>query len=383
MALSRFEPVHALPLQIMCAREGIAGGRPKPLPMVLDSPYEIARVDASGMLSMVLRLGPMISEGWHAAAGIHPPVARPTAAVVCGMGGSGIGGDLLQVLLAPASPVPVVCVRGDRLPAFVGPDTLVFLCSYSGDTEETLACGDVAVAAGAVPVVVTSGGRLASRTRERGHPLVVVPGGLQPRAALPFLLMPLLRIAAAAGLGREREADAREAAGLLSDLANLWNPEVPSAANPAKRLAEALRGTLPVIYSASPDTEPAARRWKTQLNENSKVHAVYGSFPEIAHNEVVGWDGAGNDAQPRSVVVLRDRDDGPASEGRVEAARSAAFLRARSISDVWSVGSGRLARVFSLILFGDLVSVYLAVLRGVDPTPVAVIDAIKQRPRHV
>lgn len=378
MVLSMFEPVHTLPLQIS-AHQGIPGRRPKPLPMVLDSPHEIARVDASGMLSVVLRLGPMISEAWHAAAGIAPPVARPTAVVVCGMGGSGIGGDLLQVLLAPASPVPVVCVRGDRLPAFVGPDTLVFVCSYSGDTEEALACGDAAVAAGAVPVAVTSGGRLASRARERGHPLVAVPAGLQPRAALPFLLMPLLRVASAAGLARAREADAHEAAGLLSDLANLWNPEVPSAANPAKRLAEALHGTLPVIYSASPGTEPAARRWKTQLNENSKVQAVYGSFPEIAHNEVVGWDGAGDEAPPRSVVVLRDHDDGPVSEGRVEAARSTAFQSARSISDVWSVGSGRLARVFSLILFGDLVSVYLAVLRGVDPTPVAAIDAIKQR----
>ncbi len=186
---------------------------------------------------------------------------------------------------------------------------------------------------------------------------------------------------AAADLGREREADAREAADLLSDLANQWHPDVGSAANPAKRLAEALHGTLPVIYGASPGTEPVARRWKTQLNENSKVHAVYGSFPEIVHNEVVAWDGAGDNVPPRSVVVLRDRDDGPASEGRIEAARSAAFQRARSISDVWSVGSGRLARVFSLILFGDLVSVYLAVLRGVDPTPVAAIDAIKQRLR--
>jgi glucose/mannose-6-phosphate isomerase len=347
--------------------------------MGLDSPHEIARVDASGMLSVVLRLGPMISEGWHAAAGIDPPVVRPTAVVVCGMGGSGIGGDLLQVLLAPAAPAPVVSVRGGGLPAFVGPETLVFLCSYSGNTEETLMCGDAAVAARAVPVAVTSGGRLASRARERGHPLVVVPAGLQPRAALPFLLMPLLRIAATAGLGRDRETEAREAAGLLSDLANQWNPDVGSAANPAKRLAEALYGTLPAIYSASPGTEPVARRWKTQLNENSKVHAVYGSFPEIVHNEVVAWDGAGDDAHARSVVVLRDRDDGPASEGRVEAARSAAFLRARSISDVWSVGSGRLARLFSLILFGDLVSVYLAVLRGVNPTPVAAIDAIKQQ----
>jgi glucose/mannose-6-phosphate isomerase len=347
--------------------------------MVLDAPHEIARVDASGMLSAVLRLGPMIVEGWGAADGIEPPVARPTAVVACGMGGSGIGGDLLQGLLAPSSPVPVVCVRGDRLPAFVGPETLVFLCSYSGNTEETLMCGDAAVAAGAVPVAVTSGGRLASRARQRGHPLVVVPAGLQPRAALPFLLMPLLRVAAAAGLAREREADAREAAGLLSDLANQWNPEVPSTANPTKRLAEALHGTLPVIYGTAPGTAPVARRWKTQLNENSKVHATCGSFPEIVHNEVVGWEGAGDDALPRSVVVLRDRDDGAVGEERVRAARSTAFRRARSIAEVWSVGSGRLARVFSLILFGDLVSVYLAVLRGVDPTPVAVIDAIKRR----
>jgi glucose/mannose-6-phosphate isomerase len=354
--------------------------------MVLDAPDEIARVDASGMLQAVLRLGPMVTEGWEAAAGMVPPVTRPTAAVVCGVGGSGIAGDLLQGLLAPVSPVPVVCVRDDRLPAWVGPDTLVFLCSYSGDTEETLACGSAAVAAGAVPVAVTSGGRLAADARGRGHPLVLVPSGWQPRAALPLLLMPLLRIAAAAGLaGGEPdvcEADVREAAGLLSDLAGLWGPDVASDTNPAKRLATVLCGTLPIIYSASPSTEAVARRWKTQLNENSKVYAIYGSFPEIAHNEVVGWADADEQGLARTVVVLRDLDDGPASDRRLEAARRTVLRGARNISEVWSVGEGRLARVFSLVLFGDLVSVYLAVLRGVDPTPVEAIDAIKQQVRH-
>lgn len=350
--------------------------------MVLDDPGEMARVDASGMLRAVLRSGPMIVDGWHAAIQVDPPVVRPTAVAVCGMGGSGIGGELLQALLAPTSPVPIVCVRDERLPAFVGPQTLLFLVSYSGNTEETLACGDAAVAAGARPVAVTSGGRLARFARERGHPLIAVPAGFQPRAALPFLLLPLLRVAAAAGLADEREADIREAAGLLADLARLWAPEVPSPANPAKRLAASLVGTQPVIYGASSGTEPVARRWKTQLNENSKIHAAYGSFPEAAHNEVVGWAGAGDEAVLRSVVVLRDREDGPTVEERLDAVRSAALSRARSISDVWSVGSGRLARVLSLVLFGDLVSVYLAILRGVDPTPVAAIEAVKERLRR-
>lgn len=349
--------------------------------MVLDEAGRIAHIDAGGMLALVGRMGPMIEEGWEVAAGVPVPVKRPSAVVVCGMGGSGIGGDLLRSLLAPDAPVPVVTVKGERLPAFVGPDTLVFACSVSGNTGETLAAFQAAAEAGASPLAVTSGGLLAEGARALGHPLVLVPGDMPPRAALPFLLMPMLRAASTAGLSPIDEPDVKEASALLRDLARGWAPEVPTAGNPAKQLAAAMHGAIPVIYAASPATEPAAQRWKTQLNENSKVFAVWNAFPELTHNETVGWEGVKGGDPALSVVVLRDRQDPDRSALMVEAVRDILAHRARVVTEVWSQGGGMLARLFSLILLGDLVSCYLAVIRDVDPTPVRPIEDVKKRLR--
>ncbi|MGQ0569966.1 MAG: bifunctional phosphoglucose/phosphomannose isomerase [Armatimonadota bacterium] len=346
--------------------------------MVLDDSREIARVDTGGMVSLVQRLGPMVAEGWEAAATLRAPSGPLAAVVVCGMGGSGIGGDLLGSLLAESSPVPVLTVKADRLPAFVGRDTLVFVCSYSGNTEETLAAYDAAHHAGASIVAVTSGGTLAQRARERGDPVVTIPPGCQPRAALPYLLMPMLRVTAGVGIARISEADVKEAATLLTDLAGQWGPAARLADNPAKGLAVALRDAMPVIYAASPNMEPVAQRWKTQFNESSKILALWNTFPELTHNDVVGWERVA-DGPALHVVVLRDQDDGARNSLRVEAASHLAFRGARGVTEVQSVGTSRLARAFSLIMLGDFVSCYLAVLRGVDPTTVAMIDRIKER----
>jgi glucose/mannose-6-phosphate isomerase len=349
--------------------------------MILDKADTIARIDAGGMLALVGRMGAMVEEAWEAAADLPLTAQRPAAVAVCGMGGSGIGGDLLRSLLAPDAPVPVVTVKGERLPAFVGPGTLAFACSYSGNTGETLAAFGAAAEAGATPIAVTSGGALAEGARALGYPLVLVPGGLPPRSALPFLLMPMLRAASDAGLSRIGEPDVREASALLNDLARMWAPGVPLADNLAKHLAVTMGGTIPVIYAASPATEPAAQRWKTQLNENSKVFAAWNTFPELTHNETVGWEGVRGGDPALSVVVLRDRQDPARSALMVEAVRDLLAGRAREVTEVWSRGEGLLARLFSLILLGDLASCYLAVLRGVDPTPVRSIEEVKARLR--
>ncbi|MDQ7859046.1 MAG: bifunctional phosphoglucose/phosphomannose isomerase [Armatimonadota bacterium] len=341
---------------------------------VLDDAERIGRLDPSGMLDAIARLGAMVAEGWDAAAGLVRPSRAPSVLLVAGMGGSAIGGDLLRALLMPDAPVPVVVVRDERLPAFVGPQTLVVACSYSGNTEETLAAYGAARARQASVVVVTSGGELAARARAHGHPVVAVPGGLQPRAAVALLLLPLVRLACELGLGAP-EPQIGRARALLDGLAARWGPAVPVAENAAKRLAAAASG-LPAIYAASPATEPVALRWKTQINENAKRPAVWGALPEIAHNEVVGWEGG--PGAPEAVIVLRDADDGPRAGVRVEAVRTLLGDRARPFAEVWSQGADRLERLLSLVLLGDFVSAYLAVLGGVDPTPVAAIDRVKR-----
>ncbi len=347
--------------------------------MALDDPHAIARIDTAGMLGLTQRLGAMVAEGWEAAADLVAPRDRPAAIVTVGMGGSGIGGDLLSALLAPTAPVPVVVVKDERLPAFVDPRTLVFACSYSGNTEETLAAYGEAAGRGASIVAVTSGGQLAAQARAAGHPVVLIPGGLPPRASLPYLLMPMLHACRRLGLTDIGEVDIDETAEVLADLDGRCGPAVPSADNPAKRLAAALRGAIPVIYAASPATGPVAQRWKTQLNENSKVFAVWNTFPELTHNETVGWEGVADGGPPLYAVVLRDRGDALRAAVQVEVTRDLMLRRARGQAEIWSQGSGRLARVFSLILFGDLVSSYLAVLKRVDPTPTESIAMMKQR----
>jgi glucose/mannose-6-phosphate isomerase len=347
--------------------------------MVLDDPAATVRLDRNDMLGLVGHLGPMLLKGWQAAAGLRLSRLRPAAIVAAGLGGSGIGGDVLRALLAPVATVPVLPVKDDRLPAFVGPQTLVCVCSYSGNTHEALAMFDAARSAGASVVAITSGGTLADRARAAGEPLITVPPALPPRAALPYSLAPMLRAVAAAGAQGPGEDDIREAAGVLDDLAGRRGPSVPASQNPAKQLAVRIAGATPMIYAASSLMAPAAMRWKAQCNENAKCHAVWGAFPDLAHNEVVAWAGDATAASGRFVVILRDAEDGPLAAGQVAAARELAFGRAAGLEEVWPEGRSRLARLLSVIQLGDYVSVYLALLAGVDPTPVEAITAMKAR----
>ncbi len=344
---------------------------------VLDNPAAVAGADAQHMLGAIGRFGDMLMDGWQAAGGIAGPLAAPAAVVVCGLGGSAIGGDLLAALLAPSSPVPVICVRDEALPAFVGPRTLVFACSYSGNTVETLAAYEAARQVSARIVVVTSGGRLASLARDSGEGLALVPSGMQPRAALPLLIAPMLRLAGDCGLTAIDEQQMRAAAGHLMDLAARWGPRTPAVDNPAKALAIGLQGAIPVVYASTPRLAPAARRWKTQLNENSKVLAAADVFPELLHNEIVGWESVRGGSPRLHVVVLREPGEGLQAGRRIEAARAHGLERAGGITEIWARGEAFLERILSLVIFGDLVSAYLAILAGIDPTPVEPIARIK------
>ncbi len=361
------------------AMEKEASRRQDAAAAALDEPAHAARIDRSGMLDRTLRMGAMLLEGWEAASGVVPPAARPTAVVVAGMGGSGVGGDMLRALLAGTSPVPIVGVKDYRLPAFVGPTTLLLACSYSGDTEETLSAYAAARASGASIVAVTSGGSLAGRAQADGHQVVRIPAGLPPRAALPYLMLPLLRLTRDSGLSSMGDEEVREASLLLVRLASLWGPEVAAGENPAKTLAIYLFGGLPAVYSASPLLEPVAVRWKTQLNENSKLFACANTFPELSHNEAEGWAGLARAGLPLRAVVLRDRREDPAAALRIRLARETLEGLAGEVREARSQGEGLLARLFSLIILGDLVSCYLALMAGVDPTPVEIITQTKAR----
>ena len=345
--------------------------------MEFANPKERHRRDPSGMLDLILRFPQMCAEAWALPAQPELPALRPQHIVALGMGGSGIGGDVLRAVLYDEASVPVTSTKEYRVPAFIGPGSLVFACSYSGNTEETLAAYDDAAARGARCVVITSGGELLRRARERRHPAVVVPPGLPPRAALAYMFLPMLALLGRAGIVRSYDAELREAVSAVKGTVERLGPDGGDSS--ARRLAEALVGRIPVVYSALPFLEPAAQRWKDQFNENAKTFAVWNTFPELNHNETVGWGVDPALARVIHVIILRDPRE-PARLGqRVTITKELAFRKAAGLDEIASEGEGRVARLLSIIAHGDLVSWYLALLRGVDPTPVAVIEDLKKR----
>ncbi len=299
----------------------------------------------------------------------------PGGLVVAGMGGSAIGGSLARATLGDRASRPIMLARGYALPGWTMPDTTVLCASYSGDTEETLAVYEAAGALGARRIVATTGGKLAGLARHDQIPVVPLPGGFQPRAAVAYSLVVALEVAALCGAGESLHSEIDVAAAHAERLVSEWRPEGSEDSLP-KTLARGLHGSAPQIYGAGL-TAPVAYRWKCQINENGKLPAGAGELPEIDHNEICGWDGAGEIGR-FSAVFLDDSDLHPRIRQRIELTRGLITSRGASAYRVESIGETRIERLVSLVLLGDLVSLYLAVLRGVDPTPVVTLDQLKE-----
>jgi glucose/mannose-6-phosphate isomerase len=296
--------------------------------------------------------------------------------IACGMGGSAIGADIVRAAL-PLLAVPFEVVRGFRLPGWAGPASVVIATSYSGNTAETLACVEAATARGCAPVCVTSGGELTRLAIERGWPLVPVPGGLQPRAAVGHLLSAVAAVVQAAGLGADLRSQVPETVSALREQTAALLPEAEEDRNEARAIAGCLRGCLTVVYGAGA-TAPAARRWKTQLNENAKVPAHFVEAPELLHNEVCGWEGAQEMSGRLAVVVLFDPAGDERLQRRLALVADSVMERAATVVRVNARGRAPLARCLSALCLGDWTSYYLALLSGVDPTPVPAIEELKQ-----
>ncbi len=326
----------------------------------------IRKVDGAGMLAELLRFPERCEE----ALSLRPRVGRKRVkgVVLAGMGGSAIAGDLLRDWLDP--PFPLEVCRGYHLPRWAGRGTLVMAVSYSGNTEETLSCLSEALERGAEVVGISSGGRLRERCLEEGIPHVQVPGGMPPRVALPFLFFSSLNVLRAKGMVRVEREEVEEALRRLRELRRRISPGIRG--NPAEEAAERLRGTLPFIY-APVELAGVALRLKTQLNENSKVPAKVELLPELCHNEIVALRSLPG---PVSFLLLRGEEDRRA-EVRVDFLKE--LLRGRVVVELRGEGRGRLSRLLTLVYLGDFLSFYLAVRRGVDPTPVPEIEELKRR----
>jgi glucose/mannose-6-phosphate isomerase len=291
--------------------------------------------------------------------------------VVSAMGGSAIGGDVARILLEQEANVPVVVQRDYLLPPWVTAQTLVVAISYSGNTEETLTAYAAAKRKRAKIITITSGGKLAEKARQDGVPLLIIPGGLPPRCALGLVSIPLLVILNRLGVCRSYEPDIRETVRLLQK-------NLPGWSRWARRVSRNLSGCFFIVYSTSRLLDMAAYRWQCQLNENAKMLAHWGTLPEQSHNELMGYGAPAELNQKIALVALIDRTTHPRTILRL---KQMIWLIDDVLSEklvLTAAGRTALARLFSIIVRGDLLSVELARQRGVDPMVIPKIDLLKQ-----
>jgi len=287
--------------------------------------------------------------------------------VITGLGGSGIGGTIVSKIVAEYASTPIVVNNDYTLPEFVGRETLVIACSYSGNTEETLSAFDIALESGAEIACITSGGKLKSLAEENGLNMVLVPGGDPPRTTLGWSSPQIFAILEHYGIIDDRY---RASLDKVADFLMEHQFEINTK---AKLLAENLHTNTPVIYSDDA-YEGIAIRMRQQINENSKSLCWHHKFPEMNHNELVGW-ASGNDKL--AVVILRTEDDHPQTQKRMELCKGIFANYTPNINEVYAKGEDKLIRSYYLIHFVDWVSSHLADMYGVDPVEVNVIDYLK------
>ena len=346
----------------------------------LDDQAVYAALDKSGMGSQIRGLPEQCRQAWDKASLLKLPAdySQVDKVVILGLGGSAIGGDLLRGLTASLSRPLVMVQREYNLPAWVDEKTLVIAASYSGNTEETLSGFTQALKNNCKRLVISTGGQLTELARQNGVPVFVIEHVSPPRAALGYSLLPLLAIMQNLGFisGEAAEVDGMVSA--LKMICQSWQEDSSQDHNQAKMLAARLYGKIVVIYGAGILTD-VARRWKTQINENSKQWAFFETLPELNHNAVLGYRYPTGTADRVYVLLLRCQSLHARTLIRYKVTGELLEQNQIPFQYVDSQGGNDLKHVMSLVLLGDWVSYYMAVLNGIDPSAVPEIDLLTQR----
>lgn len=345
---------------------------------ILNNLERIKKIDKSNMLSFCIDAPKHYQEAARLAETASISYRKPQSVIVAGMGGSGIGGELLKDWARNRVTIPIEVCREYSLPAYADESTLVFVVSYSGETEESVSVFLDAIKRKCMVACISSGGMLSEFAEKLGFPHLRVPSGMAPRATLPYLFMPLPILFEKISLVSNVESEISEAIKVLRKISNENSPDKPLRINFSKTLASEICDTIPVIYGFD-IYRAVAQRFKTQLNENSKVPAKWEYFPELNHNEVVGWEEVKKLAECFSIILIRDDAERVEMKQRIEATKGLMHKESLSVFEVWSKGESSLAKMASAICIGDFTSVYLAILRGVDPTPVKTITLLKEK----
>ena len=345
---------------------------------ILDDMSEIRKIDRNNMLSFCVDAPKHYSAAVKIAKKMSVNYPKPKTILVAGMGGSGIGGELLKDWARDRVTVPIEICKEYSLPKYVDEDTLVIVVSYSGETEESLSSFLQAVKRKCMCFCITSGGTLSQIAKKFCAPHVLVPSGMAPRATMPYLFTPLPILLEKIGLVSGVDKEISETARILRQVSDANSPEKPLKSNFSKKLAYSICGTVPIVYGFG-SYRAVAQRIKCQFNENSKILAKWETFPELNHNEIVGWEAIENLAKCFSTVFIRGDDEPEPIRRRIEATKQLISNKTAKIFEIHSTGESIMAKMFSVICAGDFTSVYLAVLRGIDPTPVRTIDLLKKK----
>jgi len=336
-----------------------------------DSIGNITRYDKSGMLGII----ESFPEQCRDAKSIGYKFALPEGFgkkyknIVCvGLGGSAIGADLVRSYVADELKIPLFVIRNYTLPGFAGRHTLAIISSYSGNTEETLSAYRDARKRGCGIVVITSGGKLLRFAAEDKIPVINIPAGFPPRTAFGYSFFPILVLLSRMGMIKDQSLFINDA---IKNLKKLKKPR-------AKMIAARLYGKLPVIYASEGRLSAVVTRWRGQLAENSKTLASSHVFPEMSHNEIVGWENPKRILKKSVVIMLRDPSDHPGISRRMDVVKKMLLKKKVDVVEIDSTGKELLGRIFSLVYMADFVSFYLAILNKVDPTPVESITYLKK-----
>ncbi|MBC7543168.1 MAG: hypothetical protein H7338_10595 [Candidatus Sericytochromatia bacterium] len=341
-------------------------------------PATIHQLDHDGMLALTDRSPARAESAFRQAQTLAAAVTKLAAGCqnvfICGMGGSAISGDLWRASLGQQESRPMTVQRGPGLPAWVCPDTLAVFLSYSGNTAETLDAYHRAQETGCRIVGISSGGQLSRSLRESGRLLVPVPPGMQPRAALPEIFFSLL---GATSLCDGLTPGERAAVAAWEAMAKVVSAEGNGQDGQAQALARSFNETTPYLLGLTPHTVAVAQRWQTQINENAKLMALVAAFPEMTHNEIVPLHAM--TPAPYHLVLFRESETHPLVRAQLDITLAMLADRWQGVSELEGSGGPLLARQMSLVTLGDYVSIYQALLRGLDPTPVGAIQQLKAR----
>ncbi len=346
----------------------------------LDNLDVYRRLDPANMLEHLHGLPQQCRTAWRKAKDFELPrdYADIDKVVILGMGGSAISGGLLHNFVSQLTKPIVFVTRDYDLPAFVDERTLIIASSYSGNTEETLSAFSQALERKCKKLAMTTGGKLKTLAQNAKVPLFVIDHTSQPRAAIGYSFIPLIAFLQKLGFLKDKTSEVEAMTRDLEKLLGELKETIPTSSNPAKQLATKLQGKIAVIYGAG-ILSKVARRWKTQINENSKSWAFHETFPELNHNAVVGYQFPAELASKLYVVLLRCPSLHPRTLISYEV--TCELLEQNSISHqlIDSQGESELSQMMSLNYLGDWTSYYLAILYQTDPTPVKVIDYLKKR----